>query len=112
MQSEIPGIRTEIETTLAWMLQELIDHRLESCTLPSKFGSGRRYRVLVSCNCEWYQELCRRHEYPRKRYPKPRTIIRRRETIAALKRMIRGNYTGVYADRIFDVLDSLTQSNL
>lgn len=110
MQSEIPGIRNEIESTLAWMLQELLDHRLESCVLPSKFGGY--YRVLISQNCEWYQELCRRHEYPRKRYPKPRTMIRRRETIAALRRMIKGDYTGVYADRIFSVMEYLECGNM
>lgn len=109
MLTEVSGTRVEIQKTLIWMLDELTANRLEVCKIPSRIQGYRR--IVLTYNCEWYQELCRRYEYPRKRYPKFRTMIRRRETIRALTRMIAGDYRGVYAERILSVVDSLTQSN-
>jgi hypothetical protein len=80
------------------MLDELLSSYLEVCKVPSRYGGY--IRVTVSVNCEWYRFFCRRYKIGRRRYPKPRTIIRRQHVVAALERMIRGNMKGVYAERL------------
>lgn len=105
MLTEIHGARAKVQKTLKWMLAELTANRLEVCKIPSRIQGYRR--IVIACNCEWYQELCRRYEYPRKRYPKFRTMIRRCATIRALTRMIAGDYRGVYAERILSVMETM-----
>ena len=87
------------------MLQELQANRLSVLKIPT-YPDGY-IRAPVSQNCMWYRELCSRHLTSRKRYPKPRTYIRRRETIRALHRMMRGDRTSVYARRILEVIEWL-----
>lgn len=91
--------------SLLWMLNDLESTRLEVCKYPGRHGGY--VRVVVSSNCEWYRQLCRNYVRPRKRYPKPRTIIRRQVTVKAIQRMLRGNLCGVYAERILDVMQEL-----
>lgn len=62
-------------------------------------------RAPITQNPPWYQKFCREHERPRRRYPKPRTIIKRVNTVKALKRVIQGRTNGfVYDERISAVL--------
>ncbi len=68
---------------------------------------GGYLRGVMSSNCEWYRELCSRYLSTRRRFPKLRTFIKRRCTIAALKRMIAGDLSGLYATRILDVIDHM-----
>jgi len=83
------------------LVDELNGGWLEVCKIPTKRGY---IRVSVSVNCEWYSRLCAAHTAQRrKRYRKPRTIIKRCVTLKALDRMSRGNMTGVYAARIIDI---------
>lgn len=102
MRAGIPEARSTLKTLLEYMLVELLSTRLEVCKIPSKLGGYRR--CVLSCNCEWYQKLCKSYTSPRQKYPKHRTIIRRRNTIRALTRMIKGDLRGVYAERILDIL--------
>lgn len=81
------------------MLDELESRRLEVCKLPSRQGGYTR--VVVETNAEWYQEFCASYTRARRtRYRRERTIIKRRDTGNALKRLIAGNISGVYAERL------------
>jgi hypothetical protein len=87
------------------MLEELKAMRLEVIKLPSK--EGGYIRVAVSVNCNWYKELCSMYLRSYKRRPKPRTIIRRQHTVKALQRMLKGDKTTVYAQRILPIAETL-----
>lgn len=90
------------ETTIRWMLDDLLSNRLEVAKLPSSRGGYTR--VVVSHNCPWYQKLCENYcRKRRKRYRREFTIIKRCHTVAALKRMLAGDRSGVYAERILEV---------
>lgn len=99
----------QLHSTLTWMLAELEANGLTVAKLPLHPGY---IRVAITRNACWYQELCSRHLQPRRRYPKLRTYIRRRETIAALRRMLRGDRTTVYACRILEIVQWLTGESL
>lgn len=69
----------------------------------------RKDNVFIRCpltqNPPWYQRLCERHKRGRKRYPKHRTIIKRTNTVRALKRLIEGRQRGyVYDERINEIV--------
>ena len=87
----------------AVMAEELEGSWLEVCKIPSRHGGY--IRVPVSVNAEWYQKFCGRHLSRRRRYPKYRTIIKRRDTLNALRRLQSGNYKGVYAERLLDFVE-------
>jgi hypothetical protein len=87
------------------LLEELESSWPETCKVPGRYGGY--IRVPVSTNCEWYRRLCRRYLSRRRRYPKPRTIIKRCHTIIALKRIAAGNQVGVYAERLRPFLEEL-----
>lgn len=98
------------ETTIRWMLDDLLGNRLEVAKLPSRLGGYTR--VVVSQNAPWYQEFCRKYEgYRRvKKWKKARTIIKRSDTAKALRRMILGNFSGVYAERLLEAATQLERS--
>lgn len=66
---------------------------------------GRYIRVSVSVNAEWYRRFCKRYLTTRRRYPKPRTLIRRHAVVRGLKNLIRGRHNTVYAQRLIDFID-------
>lgn len=80
------------------LLEELQSSYPETCKVPN--GNGGYVRVPVSVNTEWYRRFCRQYLSVRRRYPKPRTLIRRCHTIKALERIAQGNLRGVYAERL------------
>jgi hypothetical protein len=80
------------------LLEDLDAGWLEVRKVPN--GHGGYVRVPVSVNAAWYRHFCSRHLTTQRRYPKPRTLIRRQHTRAALKRIGRGDSRGVYADRL------------
>ena len=89
-----------------WMLTTLQDGWLEVAKFPSSRGGYTR--VCISVNAVWYQEFCQSYTRPRrKRYRRARTIIKRQETIRALGRIIAGNTSGVYAERLTAMAESL-----
>ena len=89
------------------LLSELESGWLQVMKIPGRDGIGY-IRVAASTNCEWYRRLCNRHlGYRRKRYTKPRTIIKRQTTVEALRRMAAGKCEGIYAERILEVVNEL-----
>ncbi len=92
-----------------WMLEELEGSYPVTVKVPSQ--QGGYIRVPVSKNPEWYSELCKRHIKQRvTRFRKPRTIIKRRDTLAALRRLIEGDDSGVYAERILEVANEFASA--
>ncbi len=80
----------------ASLLTELVSSRLEV----ARCGT---LRIVVSENCEWYRRFCSMFAASRKRYPKPRTIIKRSGTIRALQRIADGgdlSKMAAYVDRL------------
>lgn len=67
-----------------------------------KWRSGDGWvRGPIVTNPDWYQRLCSRHEYPRKRYPKPRTKIKRWYVLEQLQRIADGlPCSGFYHDEL------------
>ena len=66
-------------------------------------------RIVVNQNTQWYQDFCAcyqscswvyRNGKKTKRKKRCRTYIKRCDTIAALKRMIKGDFSGEYAERL------------
>ena len=86
-------------------LDELDEGYLEVCKVPSR--DGGYIRICMSVNAEWYRAFCKRNMIGRKRYPKPRTIIKRCLTRNALNRIIElnGKSSGVYVDRLKDFME-------
>ena len=82
------------------MLEELESSRLEVVKVPSVYGGY--VRVPVSVNAEWYSWFCKKYTTSRRRFQKTRTIIKRRDTIRALRRLIVGNTRGIYAQRLIE----------
>lgn len=85
------------------LLEELQSNWLEVCKVPGR--EGGYIRVPVSVNCDWYRRFCRNYKRSRRRYPKARTIIKRQHTEAALRRMIAGDFGGVYAGRLLPFVE-------
>lgn len=101
----------EVADAARQLLEELEAGWLEVAKIPSRRGGY--IRVPMSKNAEWYSRLCRTYESATsKRFPKPRTIIKRCHTIAALRRLIDGRRDGEYYERlrpfIEDVLEEQT----
>lgn len=89
-----------------WLLEELESSRLEVCKVPGR--EGGYVRVCVSVNAEWYRGFCGDWVRPRRRrYRRPRTIIKRCHTVRALQRIVGGNPRGVYCERLLPLLVEL-----
>ena len=82
------------------MLDELRSFRLEVIKVPS--CDGAYIRLVVCANCEWYREFC--DSYTKFRRGRYRTYIKRCHTIAALQRMINGDTTTTYAQRLEQIV--------
>ncbi len=62
-------------------------------------------RGTIVTNPDWYQRFCAQHEYPRKRYPKPRTKIKKFRTLSQLDRIAKGLPTsGFYYDCLMKII--------
>lgn len=92
-----PTLRQKI---LEAMLDELRSFRLEVIKVPSR--DGGYVRLVICANCEWYREFC--NNYTKFRRGRDRTYIKRCHTIAALQRMINGDVTSTYAQRLEQVV--------
>jgi hypothetical protein len=89
------------------LLEELESGWLEVCKCPS--NQGGYIRVPVSVNSEWYRKFCAQFEQRRRKYPKPRTIIKRCHVIRALRKIIAGvESDGVYVGRLMDCIERST----
>jgi len=93
-----------------WMLQTLLDGWLEVAKFPSSRGGYTR--ICISVNAAWYQEFCQSYTRARRgRFRRPRTFIKRQCTIEALRRMIGGNTSGVYAERLEAMAASIVRES-
>jgi hypothetical protein len=82
-----------------WMLDELLGRRPHTIKVPGR--EGGYIRVPVETNPEWYRELCEGHKSRSRRFPKLRTVIRRRHVLQALVLLADGQKVDtVYAERI------------
>ena len=89
-----------IRQAAAEMAAEFAAQKLEVCKLPT---DGGYIRVVVCPSPVWYQKLCRKHEFQRRRrYKKARTIIKRCDTLRTLQRIAAGiaNTSTAYYSRI------------
>jgi len=88
------------------MLFELESNCLEVVLVPAseQRHDGHRARAVQYANAAWYRKFCALYSSNRKG-SKVRTRIKRRETIAALKRIIEGETKGVYVERILNFID-------
>jgi hypothetical protein len=96
-----------------WMLIELQSQHLEVVLVPSReyewIIRGWKVRCVQESNCEWYRKFC--EQFPSRR-TRPRhkkkfdTLIKRRETIAALEQISEGTIHGLYVGRLIDFIES------
>lgn len=102
---------------LVGMLAELNSNSLEYTLVPSddkeKAKRGAKIRVVVSRNADWYVQFCA--DYPRagrRKTQKPDTLINRRDTIAALQRMLEKKIADTsYAHRILQYVPGYLERN-
>ena len=96
-------MKDRIARRAARMLEELDSGYLEVCKVPGR--QGGYVRVVCNCNAEWYRVFCRRFERGRRRYRKPRTIIRRCHTRKALLHLAAGKNGTVYSGRLVEFME-------
>lgn len=105
-------LRPEIRETAAYMAADLKTRRLR-VSLRWVDGGYMALRVVDEVNPKWYRDLCNSYpsarEYARRRIANRRkfdTIIRRRETLAALHRIATaGDSETVYARRLIPYVE-------
>lgn len=95
-----------VRNTVRHLLDELEASSLVVCKVPSR--KGGYIRIPVSVNAEWYQHFCRKWMGTRRRYPKPRTIIKRCHTLRALRAIANGEQSGVYVERLMEFVEEWT----
>ena len=70
---------------------------------------GGMIRAAESTNPDWYRRFAGQYMNVRgrgrKRMRRPRTFINRSDTIAALRRILAGKRSGVYAERLTDFIE-------
>jgi hypothetical protein len=85
-------------TAILDLLDELQNNRLEVVKVQTPEGFKR---VVCSQNAPWYQDFCFSYQKARKRYPKPRTIIKRCHTIRTLEALLSNpTLSTTYAQRL------------
>ena len=87
----------------AMMAEELEGSYLEVVKIPGRYGGY--IRVPVSVNAEWYRVFCKQYLSTRRRFSRPRTLIKRGDTLKALVRLSNRNFRGVYAERLLDFVN-------
>jgi hypothetical protein len=91
-----------IQAVAAELADELRNSRLEVCKIRSFDGW---IRIPITSNPAWYSRLCANWERRRRRYPKPRTIIKRQQTIRSLDRISHGMKCGrTYWERLLPII--------
>jgi hypothetical protein len=87
------------------MLWELEANYLEVVLIPAREQrhAGHCVRAVQYQNCEWYRKFCASYSSGRKG-AKTRTRIKRRETINALQAILNGQTSGVYVERLLEII--------
>lgn len=98
---------SDMSRKLQFMLCDLEINQLQTILVPSKRHDRREWdcvRVNVSVNCKWYRSFCSIHASKRGvRRGRFDTIVRRRETLKDLDRLLSGHPRGgVYEERILE----------
>jgi hypothetical protein len=88
------------------LLNELESNYLEVVLIPApdRRHSGHCVRAVQSANADWYRDFCNKYPSRRKGF-KTRTRIKRRETIKALEKILSGDFSGVYSERLLNYID-------
>jgi len=96
-----------------WMLIELESQHLEVVLVPSREHEwiirGGKIRCVQEQNCEWYRKFCEQFPSHRTRPRHKRkfdTLIKRRETVAALEQISDGATRGLYVGRLIDFIEA------
>lgn len=96
---------------LVYMLHELERnyHEVVLIPAPEPMHSGHKIRALQYANAAWYSKFAQENVSIRGRgrkvYKRPRTFIKRTDTIDTLNRMIAGNFRGRQAERLVKFID-------
>lgn len=91
-------------------LDELLAWRLEVCLTraPDERHAGHMVRTVCSQNPPWYQNFCRLYSSNRRdaaRWSKHKTLVKRRETVEGLERILRGGAEETpYTERLKDFI--------
>lgn len=96
------GVPFHLQSLAGQMLEELQIERLNVCKVRSQDGF---IRVAVAQNPPWYQRLCADYVGTRRRFPRPRTIIKRKDTLRTLSQLANGDRREtLYQERLIEVL--------
>ncbi len=89
------------------MLYVMANRRLRVYLMPCQRGrTHNKLRVVFQRNAKWYREFCALYPSSREyKGSKFKTLIKRRETMNALGRIIDGVGGGLYVERILDFMD-------
>jgi hypothetical protein len=93
-------MRTRLNLVLSAMLDDLLSHQLDVQLAPAPDPRHEMHFVRVVCdrNPKWYREFC--DSYRSQRNGKPRTAIKRRETLSAIGALLDGRLTPIYGRRL------------
>ena len=106
---------TELKDMFKYMYYDLLSNRLDVVLVPSKYpaiaADGGCIRVAVTRNPTWYQSFCLRYKRnPLSKRKKPRTIIKRRETLSLLEGLMEGkDMKSKYLDHLTEIAKSLSE---
>jgi len=81
-----------LREAFSYMYYDLLSNQLDVCLVPSTTHRARNgccCRAVVSKNPKWYRDFCRAYEYD-VRKKKPKTVIKRANTLRALKALSGG----------------------
>jgi hypothetical protein len=97
-----PIIPSFVEQVIALqMLDDLESQQLEVV----KVGTCR---FAISSNPDWYSRLCESYKRRRRRYPRPRTIIKRSRVIKVLSQVANGCVTAaIYYERLKPFIEEI-----
>ena len=105
-----PAVDARVRAVARRMLRELENGYLEVCLTeaPEVMHSGHKVRAVCSQNAHWYRNYCEKHTSctgrGSRRRKRPRTYIKRRNTIRGLRNLIAGIRIGIDAERLESVI--------
>ena len=101
-----------LRETFSYMYYDLLSNQLEVCLVPStthRVRNGCCSRAVVSKNPKWYQDFCRTYEYDARK-KKMKTIIKRANTLRALKALSEGRASKhKYIDHLTEIAEGIQQ---
>jgi len=99
-----------LKEAFSYMYYDLLSNQLEVCLVPSTTHRARNgccSRAVVSKNPKWYQDFCSAYEHDHRK-KKAKTIIKRRDTLALLKRLSNGEQVrSKYREHLTDIAETI-----